>query len=193
MKRKTNEFVAWGAITGIYKNKDDSHSITIVIKSGDRSNFPRFYTKEDVSGYNIGDHIVLEGYTRGYATKDSDSSSLHQFLVATSLAPQKTICEEAFSGKKGNFYKHGDIRILYQGTVTSVTESGQGWYHVSLLTDEIKKDFVHFNLKTSDHLIIPKKNDKAAFVCKISTTKKEYNGQTKFYENIHVLDFGYPR
>ena len=186
----TNEVVVRGRYVNLIPLKNGNFLMQVVSRNGQRDVFPTFLCKEEPK-IKRREHVLVKGYVVDRKSKNDNGKIVNtQQFVAEDIIPDKTITEETF-GIKGAFFNPPSTSIKISGELAAVKVEEE-WVRFTILTNGKKKTknpaSIRMSMKKRDRPQEYNVGDMLYAVGGISTTRKEVDGKTVYYEDIIVND-----
>lgn len=178
-------------VIGIHQ-RGQSHVLTLLIKEGGRTLFPRIICRKGVGKldyFQHGTYVDGEGYIRAYTeiTKDNETKK-HQYFVAENIGLSQDIMTELF-GQKGKFFGKSYFIIALSGRAKQVRDIGEYSYltvETDISVEGRKPSYV--TVTKPGNVTKPNEDDMIALAVSLTTPKVVKEGQIKYVENLYVSD-----
>lgn len=184
-----NNIVVSGRIVHIRRYPRGNALVTVTSKAG-KIISPSFRVQDGMwEKLRDRNRVRIEGHIETFIQK-GDEKKRRQIFVADKIEKEPTLTEQYF-GVKGKFCPDMYARALVSGTVASVTDTGDGWVHYTVMIDngEGKHPYwIRINQRKTEYAPIYKKDDEICAVCGISTSEKEKDEHKIYFEDLIVTD-----
>ena len=189
-----NKVIANGRLITKGERPNGDVYVTLLSRNG-RDLFMRFIcTKDMVADIPLRAHVTITGFIRSYEYKDKKDgkTKFYQTFVADKVEQDMTLIEKEFGPQyKGKFYAEPSCAIYLKGTVLNIRDEGT-WIRYLISTEDHnrpgKNSIIRLSMRKLDRQPDIQKNDTVLAVCSASTTKKEINGKTEYFEDIIISD-----
>lgn len=193
-----NEVVLQGTIVGKFVTPK---TVTLTINTGNATkvpNYPRvvFFgeLRDDiVSNYKKGDHVKVTANIQSSMRNEKNKGRSLINIFGDGIEPTKTVMESTFNVSDNNSYKPYVNSIQLAGSITRIKPITDNLFNVTVLTRKNNRlslvTLAYYTNNAQAFTDNYKVKDEVFVIGNIQTAKKNFNGETRYFQNYVATNF----